>query len=429
MVPQATISGRVLKSDGTPTSKLQVYVVHVVDWNGQKRVFVPGMLQAAPTDDHGEYRMYWMAPGQYYIVGWDMSTRTATYFPGVSDFAKAQAVQVKGGEESTGVNFTMIEAPYRSIRGKLVLPVSGLPDRAAVFPIPQDSSIPVGPSFSFLWRPNDTTQGEFKLGALPPPLPAGAIDLFAVETVNRADYFGHASIPAGGNAKGLQIKLQPGADIKGHVTILSGSRGTNPVTSMPIDLRSMTRIPFDTVCRGGIYETCRDKRSVPALSSSGNFVIHSIPDGHYSILPALPPGMYLADVRQRGKSILDSGLIVENGKPPESLEVIVNPNGAEVRGILQDSDQHPVSLTRVVLVPEPSRRQNLGLFRWVHADPDGEFHFDGIPPGNYELFAWFGVEEGAWTSPDFLEQHPQKGTAVTLKEGEQRNGVRVSLIP
>jgi hypothetical protein len=301
--------------------------------------------------------------------------------------------------------------------------------------IPQDSGVPVGPSFAFDWTPgplkNNQTLGEFKLGTLPPPMLTGAFDLFAVGVSGGMNFFGHASTPAGESAvEGIQITLHAGVDVKGHVTILPGKKSPDPIRAVPIDLESMTRVPFETGCHNDALEfACRNLPPPSALQSNGNFMLRSIPDGSFAIIPNLPSGMYLADVRQAGASIIDTGLAIENGRPPSPIEVIVSPNGATVEGILCDANLEPVPLSRVVLVPEVARRRNFGLFRSVRTDMNGHFSINSIPPGNYEVFGWLNADDGAWTNPAFLEANAGKGTAVGLKDGDQRTDLRVNLIP
>jgi hypothetical protein len=41
----------------------------------------------------------------------------------------------------------------------------------------------------------------------------------------------------------------------------------------------------------------------------------------------------------------------------------------------------------------------------------------GIAPGNYKLFAWEEIEDGAWQSSDFRKNYVGQGTAVHVEAG------------
>jgi hypothetical protein len=53
----------------------------------------------------------------------------------------------------------------------------------------------------------------------------------------------------------------------------------------------------------------------------------------------------------------------------------------------------------------------------VVADQAGAFQIRGLPPGDYRLYAWQQVEEGAWMDPDFLAPLTGKAEKVSLSEG------------
>jgi hypothetical protein len=51
-----------------------------------------------------------------------------------------------------------------------------------------------------------------------------------------------------------------------------------------------------------------------------------------------------------------------------------------------------------------------------------------IAPGEYKLFAWEGVEPGAWMDPEVLRDQDSLGMKVVLIEGDSRTA-DVQLIP
>jgi hypothetical protein len=46
----------------------------------------------------------------------------------------------------------------------------------------------------------------------------------------------------------------------------------------------------------------------------------------------------------------------------------------------------------------------------------GHFLLRGIPPGDYKIFCWDEVEDGAWEDPDFLKAFEKQGQSVSMEE-------------
>jgi hypothetical protein len=62
------------------------------------------------------------------------------------------------------------------------------------------------------------------------------------------------------------------------------------------------------------------------------------------------------------------------------------------------------------------------------SNEEGQFDLRGIPPGEYQLYAWENIEERAWLNADFMRSYVDLGTAITI--GEKANGtVQIPLIP
>jgi hypothetical protein len=50
----------------------------------------------------------------------------------------------------------------------------------------------------------------------------------------------------------------------------------------------------------------------------------------------------------------------------------------------------------------------------LQADATGKFNMDGIAPGDYKLFAWEAVPNGAWMNAEFLARYEGRGVAVSV---------------
>ena len=61
------------------------------------------------------------------------------------------------------------------------------------------------------------------------------------------------------------------------------------------------------------------------------------------------------------------------------------------------------------------------LYKSLTTDQYGHFNLRGIAPGDYKLFSWNQVEDGAWEDADFLKPFEEKGEKVTVLEGDAKS--------
>src|SRR5438132_1071278 len=103
---------------GEPVVGAQVMPMRYAVVNGERRMQPSG--QSGTSDDLGEYRIYGLAPGQYFIAAafrtfgsGEASDRAAyapTYYPGTANTAEAQKMTVAAGQTIGGVNMTLLPA-------------------------------------------------------------------------------------------------------------------------------------------------------------------------------------------------------------------------------------------------------------------------------------------------------------------------------
>ena len=122
------ISGRIVDFRGNPLPRLQVAAV---------RPAVLGASDPDPADrsvqtnDFGEFRLSGLPEGKYYVAAQQRPQRFAsgevastafvsTYYPGVTDPSAASLIEVTAGGTRTGILFSMLEIPTRSVSGAVV---------------------------------------------------------------------------------------------------------------------------------------------------------------------------------------------------------------------------------------------------------------------------------------------------------------------
>jgi len=65
MAPTGTITGQVLDADGQPMGHVSVMALEPLMQNGRRYLAI---MEAGHTDERGEYRLFWLSPGRYYVA-------------------------------------------------------------------------------------------------------------------------------------------------------------------------------------------------------------------------------------------------------------------------------------------------------------------------------------------------------------------------
>ncbi len=147
MLPQGTVSGRVLDEDGDPmvlvTVQLQKYIYN----RGRKEV-VPAA--SGSTNDLGEYRIFGVSPGTYYLVArapesFRQSPAQAVayppaYHPNSSSIDSAAPLKIGAGTQLQNIDIALSRSHGIRIRGRVV-DAEGKPlPNAGVFLVARDAS-------------------------------------------------------------------------------------------------------------------------------------------------------------------------------------------------------------------------------------------------------------------------------------------------
>ena len=80
-------------------------------------------------------------------------------------------------------------------------------------------------------------------------------------------------------------------------------------------------------------------------------------------------------------------------------------------------ERSPSPCSTVVLIPEGGIRFRVD-HRFTVTDASGRFRIERIPPGDYKVFAWKNIENGAWQDPDFVRPYESSGKLIHIKEAQ-----------
>ena len=407
----SAITGRVSDEFGDSITGARVQVLRSQVQQGRRRL-VP-TANGAQTDDTGAFRVFGLAPGEYYVAASlqaapaDSSTNPVsyapTYFPGTGNIADAQRITLTLGTEQSGINFVL--QPVRAVRvSGTVVDSNGAPTQALL------NLTPAG--FG--------DDGGLQLGNPARVLPDGS---FTILNVVPGEYVLTVNGRPNGNATpevasmpvtvgnddlaGVSIATSKGGTIRG--TIVADNNAKVATTNIQVSVQALRPAPGNFQPR-------------TQVSSAGTFELNGLIGAQVFRVDRLPDGWTVKSIRANGRDITDTALEFR-GSEAATVQVVLTNRISEVSGAVKANGQ-PVTSASVVLFPEdaaqwvfPSRR-----VRMVRVDQTGVFHAQSLPPGErYLAVAVDYLEQGEFQDPLFLERMRGRATAFSLTDGENKN--------
>jgi hypothetical protein len=165
-----------------------------------------------------------------------------------------------------------------------------------------------------------------------------------------------------------------------------------------------------------------------AVQADGTFALQQVGrDDYRVVVNGIPRNGYLKTARYGGLDVTSEGLRLDR-QPTGTLDIIVSTNTGIADGTVKNDKQDPAINVTVVLVPDATRRNRFDLYRTASTDATGHFHLEGIAPGDYRVFAWEDIENGAWQDPDFLRQFEDRSKSARINESGTSN-IELRVIP
>ena len=415
LTPQAVITGRVVDENNDPIASASVRTMRYSYQMGRRQLLAAG---SANTNDLGEYRIYGLAPGRYYLAAkesensWESTVDASaspqaegyvtTYYPGAKDSTTAVPIEVGAGAQMRGINLTMAKARTFRIRGH----VEGRPQA-------QISFAPSGqPQWMSIDQQNRETgpKGTFELDGILP----GVYTLTATSWSENKNLSARQEVDVGeSNIDNIVLVLTSGCEVSGHLTV----EGVNPPNLDSVNVMLRPRDP-GRIMYGSLSDHVHD----------GDFTLSDVSlDTYYLQVAGLPDGYWLKSVHMGDQEVRDTGIDLTSG-PAGPINVTIAPNAGQIDGSVMNDQQRAAAGATIVLVPEQKLRDRQEAYKNTTSDQSGHFSLKNLPPGDYKLFAWEDVEYGAYMDPDFLRPVEDRGQSISIQESS-RETVQLNLIP
>jgi hypothetical protein len=469
MTPGGTILGRATDANGDPLIRALIQAQKLV-YQERGRSLVTA--EAVYTDDRGNYRLFWLPAGQYYISATPSDDRMRTmtamlpspngttttlspltsntvlsavrdmdfgliygiptglkvngqslsngdvieeaavpvFYPAASDQSTATSVEVRPGAVISGIDITTKPARVYRIRGKIINSIGRPLAAADITFVPKNSQ--TGAQSSHV--PQDPNNLGYEIAGV---LPGSYYLLVSGMEAPGMPVIGLSSIDVQASSlENVVVTASSPFAIQGHI-----SRGST-VSTTATNLQTVTvRVEpqLSGLPNAMVLGTGMSVRQ-------DNFVLPIAVAMDYRVAVTAPANTYVQSIRFGGQDVLRDGLHID-GTSGETLEIVISPNAGRLEGNVSVDRQKFANAT-VVLAPAPSLRQQTSLYQTTQTNAEGHFTFENIPPGTYKLFAWEDVEPLAWFDAEFLRNFESRGTEVLIRESAKEN-IDITLIP
>ncbi len=363
--PPAVITGHIYDEDGEPLSS-SVQVWKEKYRNGHREL---DLAAGANADDEGQYRVYGLPAGHYYIASAQTPAGAGlvhlrevyaqTFYPGTEEVSGATALSLAPGGEARDIDFHLRKTAAVTV----ALEIEGV-----IAPHQNVAITMEGRDRKTVLRGN-TSAGEFRIARVTP----GSYTVAATSQVEDQLYVANATVNVGtSDVEGVRLTLTPALTVAGMLR-----SDANPTALMVILFNSERRV------------TARP-------SADGKFTWKNMYPGTWRLLvDGIPDSVYLKTAR-------DIEITAETQKP---IEIVLSSDSASVEGKV--ANPNPVEGATVLLIAD-------SVVKFAISQADGKFALHGIAPGKYRLLAVDDLETESWNDPQVLKQFDGKGDVLEL---------------
>jgi beta-lactamase regulating signal transducer with metallopeptidase domain len=408
----AVFSGQVFDDAGEPQSGVivQAFRQQFVD-----NVPVPGppVGLADASDDQGQFRIFGLPAGDYFVgammpspgsqtlfrlnIGLSSST-VKTLYPGTRRPRQATPLHLEPGQEIAGLSFAVSSREGFRITGFV---------RAADGSVPADPTVSVTQSTMSGGRSfqNVTVRPDGSFAT--PELAPGEYSLVG-SLKSARDIIATVPIVIDESDVVANLTLKRGDTMRGRVTFANGANGGG---LKPADVRLTLDGQSSTVA--SLFAGIR-------IQDDWTFEVGGL-SGLLRLWARLPAGWMVKSIRLSGRDVTDS-LIDFVGQDVDGVEVTLTQRVTTISGFVTEANGRRVSDAAViVLADDPEKWTPRSRFvQRGRPDNTGRFVIEGLPAGSYVAVAVKALPPDAEANPSALGRLRRVGTRLTLKDGESR---------
>jgi len=463
MIRASAIGGRLVQEDGRVMPRQWPWLLEqrmVGDRRMLARARMPydiGNFERS-TDDRGEFRLFGLPPGTYYLlvnpsiesgarlttsdeVRWAWQPPTsgqaatapapgpvagyATYFfPGTTDPAQAQPIVVGPGEVRDGLTFR--------IGYVTVSRVSGVAQRPDGSPAANATVIMRYRELKASLEGSDRTartdaSGRFTFQSVPPGDYRLTVRASSATPPTQLDLWAQADVRvSSGDVEGVGLALAPASTITGRVTFAGQ-------TQAPPDV-SVVRLQFTAVEAMALAMSGGGSGAPPpttGVQPDGTFRIEGLPPDRYQVGATWPgmrsgdgtTGWWITSIRVDDRELGDAPIGVDPNANVGGVTLTFSDRIGTIEGTLTDEAGRPAPEYFVLAFPVDRASWTTVSRRIVppaRPGTDGRYRLTGLLAGDYYLAVVTTMDADDGSDPAFLEAILPGAIRVTVGQGERR---------
>ena len=420
------VTGHVFDDFGEPVVDARVTAMQYRWFNGRRRTMMTG--RPGMTNDRGEYRIWGLSPGEYYIgaaandrmfgggpdesvgTSGDNSGYAPTYYPGTGSIDEAQRVTVAAGQELGGIDLSLML--IRTVR------VSGTA-------LASDGR-PMTNGYVSLMPRTEVEGGLMMMGGA-----GGSVDSTGAFTINGVAPGDYVLMARGGDSM-----QGPGGSMP-EVASATISVGTEDLKGVVVTATKGVRVSGRVVYEGGTPSEGLERMRISAsamdvgaammmggmgsgrVTPQGTFELRGVFGRRRITAGPTPNGWTVKSVRVAGVDISESGY--EFGKEDVSnVEVLLTNRVSVVTGTIKDAKGELVADAAVLIFSADEEYWGQSMSRRIttgRPDQNGTYRIRALPPGTYYALA-LESQPDEWGNPELFHKLKPLATSFTLAEGE-----------
>ncbi len=388
LTPLGVIAGRILDANGDPVREEVVDAVQSKYSAGKKELQTVAVVQ---TRDNGDFRLFGLEAGTYYLKaagirrsnsGTYLPETAPSYYPGATDESRATPIELRAGAQLKDFDIRLQATGTYTIRFELT------EADGPTFSHVQAQLSRVGRFFP-------TFSGASAAGLSFSAVPPGSYDAVFTRGVGgekRSYAVQHVEV-VNADVDGGTLTFLPGVEVAGSVRIAGGA--FSGFGKLRLNLQSQyLGSPSAEINRDGSFSL---KDAAPVA---------------YDVTINRTAGVYLKSIRMGDRQMADQRIDLSSKLEP--LTVLLGADVGEVEGSVQNEMGQPVVRARVNVIAYADHSGRIDFDRSGFSDEKGAFKIADVPPGEYKVFAWEDVPEGAPEDPDFRKPFEKQGFSLKL---------------
>ena len=416
VIPSSRIEGRIVNADGEPLRGINVQAISEQIINGRKRLTQHG---GNSTNGAGQFSIEDLAPGRYYLhtteramfPGLQASLQgrpvpsnvsviqgyPAEYYPNAADFASAQVIDLKPGQEARA-DFTLHLKPSFRVSGTVV----GADSNRTMIQV-QDAA---GQHAGIGGQVNPRT-GQFSI----PTIFEGSWTLTFMSRNGQDERYAVQTVQiANADVSNLTVQVEALSPIPVEIDQpdpppppVNQPQGTvisNP--GMPFQLRLIPRDPGNQA-----------QFAATRQGEDQALLIRNATPGKYQVVINSFGTQCVASAVSGETDLTRSDYTVAEGSPPAPIHVTLRNDCASLSGTVHSSSTNAVGM--VLLVSDSTVFEP----KILSIGPDGKFSIQALPPGEYRAYAVSNVDNLEYSNPEALRGF--SGQDVRLDPNQSAN--------